>query len=314
MTEVTNLAKEWGDKLAQILTRPPYLAVACRDGERARTFLKELFEGISLGMDLTHPKMDYTLAVPFEVTFSSWEELQNALLSLELVVVLGDSNLEGEVKGHWKVKTLMGPEGDRADEVFAGEVYSKLPFVEGTAFAMKSPSREVKREAALEYASLTAFRAAFIGALPFPLADLFVLTPLQIGGVLKIASIYNHSFNKDRAKELIGVLGGRMLFRAAGRNIAKLVPGLGSVVGAGVAFGGTYAILKTAQVYFERGASLNPKEREHLKKVYLEAEKEGKDLFSSDQMKEFRKLQLKHQSGAISKEEFEKRLKELERK
>jgi GTP-binding protein Era len=143
--------------------------------------------------------------------------------------------------------------------------------------------------------------------------DLALLMPLQIAGVLKIASIYNHAWNKDRAKELIGVLGSRMLLRSASRSLSKLVPGFGSVVGASVASAGTYAILKAAQIYFEHGATLDSKGREVLKKVYDEAEKKGSDFFSSEKMKEFRKLQLKYQSGAISKEEFDKKLEEFGR-
>ncbi|MCU1471027.1 MAG: GTP-binding protein [Glaciihabitans sp.] len=77
--------------------------------------------------------------------------------------------------------------------------------------------------------------AGGVGATPIPIADAAVLVPAQVAMMAKIASIYG--IPKDKAAKLVG---STTAVAAAGGKIAavsllKLVPGVGSVISAGVA-------------------------------------------------------------------------------
>lgn len=94
---------------------------------------------------------------------------------------------------------------------------------------------------------------AFIGALPIPGADLPVMTANQGRMVLNIASIHGEEITLDRARELLGVLGAGLGFRALGRQVVKLVPFGGWAVSGAIGYAGTIAMGRVAVLYFERG-------------------------------------------------------------
>jgi uncharacterized protein (DUF697 family) len=96
---------------------------------------------------------------------------------------------------------------------------------------------------------------AFIGALPVPGADLPVMTANQGRMVLNIASIHGQEITLDRARELLGVLGAGLGFRAVGRQVVKLVPFGGWAVSGAIGYAGTLAMGRAAVIYFERGLS-----------------------------------------------------------
>jgi uncharacterized protein (DUF697 family) len=96
---------------------------------------------------------------------------------------------------------------------------------------------------------------AFIGALPVPGADLPVMTANQGRMVLYIASIHGQEITLDRARELLGVLGAGLGFRALGRQVVKVVPVAGWAVSGAIGYAGTIAMGRAAMLYFERGHS-----------------------------------------------------------
>lgn len=96
---------------------------------------------------------------------------------------------------------------------------------------------------------------AFIGAIPVPGADLPVMTANQGRMVLNIASVYGEEITLDRARELLGVLGAGLGFRALGRQVVKLVPFGGWAVSGAIGYAGTLAMGRVAMLYFERGYS-----------------------------------------------------------
>lgn len=77
--------------------------------------------------------------------------------------------------------------------------------------------------------------AGGVGATPIPLADAAVLVPAQAAMMLKIASVYG--IPKEKAVALAG--GATAVVAAGGRiaavSLTKLVPGVGSIITAGVA-------------------------------------------------------------------------------
>jgi uncharacterized protein len=116
--------------------------------------------------------------------------------------------------------------------------------------------------------STTAICAA-IGAQPIPLADMPILTSLQVLMVSGIMYISGRERSLRAATEFIAALGANvgagMLLREGTRAMLKFFPGWGNVVCGMVAGAGTYAIGRAATVYFLEGASLKEARRTYLK-------------------------------------------------
>lgn len=116
--------------------------------------------------------------------------------------------------------------------------------------------------------STTAICAA-IGAQPIPLADMPILTSLQVLMVSGIMYISGRERSLRAATEFIAALGANlgagMLLREGARAMLKFFPGWGNVVCGMVAGAGTYAIGRAATAYFLEGASLKEARQTYLK-------------------------------------------------
>jgi uncharacterized protein len=116
--------------------------------------------------------------------------------------------------------------------------------------------------------STTAICAA-VGAQPIPLADMPVLTALQVLMVSGIMYISGRERSMRAATEFIAALGANvgvgMLLREGTRAMLKFLPGWGNVVCGMVAGAGTYAIGRAATAYFLEGASLKEAKQTYLR-------------------------------------------------
>jgi uncharacterized protein (DUF697 family) len=116
--------------------------------------------------------------------------------------------------------------------------------------------------------STTAICAA-VGAQPIPLADMPILTSLQVLMVSGIMYISGRERSLRAATEFIAALGANvgagMLLREGARAMLKFFPGWGNVVCGMVAGAGTYAIGRAATAYFLEGASLKEARQTYLK-------------------------------------------------
>jgi uncharacterized protein (DUF697 family) len=116
--------------------------------------------------------------------------------------------------------------------------------------------------------STTAICAA-IGAQPIPLADMPVLTTLQVLMVSGIMYVSGRERSVRAATEFIAAVGANvgagMLLREGARAMLKFFPGWGNVVSGMVAGAGTYAIGRAATTYFLEGASLKEAKQTYLK-------------------------------------------------
>ena len=96
-----------------------------------------------------------------------------------------------------------------------------------------------------------------VGLTPIPFSDMMVLGPLQAMMVSALAHLSGRNWGKKTIAEWIGSLGlvgGLGLgLRYSAQAMAKLVPGAGTVVSAGVAAAGTTAMGQSAIKYFLRG-------------------------------------------------------------
>lgn len=116
--------------------------------------------------------------------------------------------------------------------------------------------------------STTAISTA-IGAQPIPLADLPILTTLQLVMVSGIMYISGRERSLRAATEFVAALGAGvgagMVLREGTRALLKFFPGWGNVVCGMVAGAGTYALGRAASVYFLEGVSLKDARRIYLK-------------------------------------------------
>jgi len=107
-----------------------------------------------------------------------------------------------------------------------------------------------------------------IGAQPIPLADMPILTSLQVVMVSGIMYISGRERSLRAATEFITALGANvgvaMLLREGARAILKFFPGWGNVVGGMVAGAGTYAVGRAASAFFIGGVSLKDARRKYL--------------------------------------------------
>jgi uncharacterized protein (DUF697 family) len=128
--------------------------------------------------------------------------------------------------------------------------------------------REAQREVAQLLVKSTTAVCTAIGAQPIPLADLPILTSLQLMMVSGIMYVSGRERSLRAAAEFAGALGANvgaaMLLREGARAILKFFPGWGNVVCGLVAGSGTYAIGRAATTYFIEGASLRDARRTYL--------------------------------------------------
>ena len=90
-------------------------------------------------------------------------------------------------------------------------------------------------------------------AIFIPGADMPVLTLNQIRMVFRIAAAYGEEIDRDRALEILAVVGAGFGFRALAREALAFVPGVGWAIKGGIAYVGTKALGRAAERYFEAG-------------------------------------------------------------
>ena len=95
-----------------------------------------------------------------------------------------------------------------------------------------------------------------VGLTPIPFSDMVLLGPLQAMMVSSLAYLSGRSWDRKTVAEWLGSLGlvGGLgvVLRYSAQTIAKLVPGAGNAVSAGVAGAGTTAMGQSAIKYFLR--------------------------------------------------------------
>ena len=142
---------------------------------------------------------------------------------------------------------------------------SELPNEARVEMVRIGGDRQAQTQIAEMLVKSTSAICAAIGAQPIPLADLPILTTLQLVMVSGIMYISGRERSMRAATEFIGALGANvclgMVLREGTRAALKFFPGWGNVVCGMVAGAGTFAIGRAATVYFIEGASLRDARR-----------------------------------------------------
>jgi uncharacterized protein (DUF697 family) len=131
-----------------------------------------------------------------------------------------------------------------------------------------SRDREAQHHVAQMLIKSTTAICTAIGAQPIPLADLPILTSLQVVMVSGIMYISGRERSLRAATEFITALGvnvgAGMLLREGARAVLKFFPGWGNVVCGMIAGAGTYAIGRAASAFFIGGVSLKEARQKYL--------------------------------------------------
>jgi uncharacterized protein (DUF697 family) len=120
---------------------------------------------------------------------------------------------------------------------------------------------------------------AAVALAPIPIADIIVLTPIQMAMVATIGHFHGVEVTPERATELMGVMGAGVGFREAARQLVKLVPGYGMAVSASIAFAGTVALGEAANVWFKRRMKVDAAE---LRALFVRSASKAKVEFEAD--------------------------------
>jgi len=123
----------------------------------------------------------------------------------------------------------------------------------GVALGRRYPA--LRPAAARRVVYRTAAQNALIGLAFFvPGADLPAMMLNQVRMVLSIAGVYGEEIGRERAVELLGVVGMGFGLRALARSFLRSTPGIGWAIKASTGYTGTVAMGLAALKYFEKGA------------------------------------------------------------
>jgi uncharacterized protein (DUF697 family) len=145
---------------------------------------------------------------------------------------------------------------------------------------------------------------AAVALAPIPVADILVLTPIQMAMVATIGYFHGVEVTPERATELMGVMGAGVGLREAARQLIKLVPGYGLVVSASIAFAGTVALGEVANLWFARRMKVDVQD---LKELFTRTASRAKDEYAL-------KSQGASDTNLVRAEEMKSRLEDLRRR
>ncbi len=116
---------------------------------------------------------------------------------------------------------------------------------------------------------------------PIPFADIFILTPIQMGMGAKIAAIHGvpitDSEAKDIWKEIAGAIGLGIVAQHVAIGLYRTVlPFIGAATTIPLVYGLTFGIGKVMDAYFRAKAAGKTLTKEQIKDIYKSGEKEGK--------------------------------------
>jgi GTP-binding protein Era len=162
---------------------------------------------------------------------------------------------------------------------------------------------------------------AAVALAPIPVADILILTPIQMAMVATIGYFHGVEVTADRASELMAVMGAGVGLREAARQLVKLIPGYGMAVSASIAFAGTVALGEVANVWFSRRMKVDAQDLKELftrtaSKAKQEYALEGEDASKRAAAEAVRArvdaLRKRFAMGEISEAEFDEALAALD--
>ena len=139
-------------------------------------------------------------------------------------------------------------------DLLVEHLLGELPGEARVELVRLSMIRKLQRELANKLVHAVSMACATIAATPIPIADLAVITPLQLTMVTGIAYVGGRSLDTRGVSEFLAAMGVNVgagfVFREAARALVKLIPVAGGLVSGAVAYAGSVALGKAAIAYF----------------------------------------------------------------
>jgi uncharacterized protein (DUF697 family) len=159
--------------------------------------------------------------------------------------------------------------------------------------------RDVSRVNA-EYAAIAGITQSIPFLAPiFPAVagtDVLILTKNQVIMMFRLAGIYGEDLDlKSRVREVVPVIGSGLGWRALARQIVGWVPGFGIPARAAIAYAGTYAAGRAAQMVFDEGRRPT---RGEMRRIYEEASHLAKGI-AANVRERVRRKELPPPAGAL---------------
>lgn len=207
------------------------------------------------------------------------------------------------------------------DRIFVGRAKGGEPPVKIVKIEDPTERSAAVNKWILRYSVLT----AVLGAFPIPgiaiATDLAVIA-LQLKMIRDLGAYWGHVVDRQAAKTILYGLGLGTGARLAIANLAKFLPGWGSVVGATTSFASTYALGKVIERVFADGQqTITQEQGDALKKEFKKAEEEArlvyadaKDVIIESQRNNKATLDALTRdlkAGKISQDEFDAKVTEL---
>ncbi len=116
---------------------------------------------------------------------------------------------------------------------------------------------------------------------PIPLADFFILTPIQVAGVLAMSQVMGQPLGKNGAGEMVtsiaAVMGGGILAQQLMYvGVKTFVPILGGIAIIPVVYGATYGLMTASRAVLEARRSNQQLSNEEIRRIKVEAEQRAK--------------------------------------
>jgi uncharacterized protein (DUF697 family) len=140
-------------------------------------------------------------------------------------------------------------------------------------------SIESKRETAKQLSHIAATACAALALQPIPIADVLVITPVQILLVQAIGRVYGVPISTKTALEIATNIGLGVLLQQIFVAIVKVgVPLMGGLLISTYVYTATFYMGKMAQIYFEKGRPLTPQEIQQVQVTRSRAEERLKEI------------------------------------
>jgi uncharacterized protein (DUF697 family) len=154
------------------------------------------------------------------------------------------------------MESIIGFFGDRWNEVMR---YLHDDFSNSTP--------QEKTQYANNVRQICATAGAMVAPQPIPIADIWLITPIQYLMVRAIGNIYGYRISESTIAEIFAVIGGGITGQQLCLFLFKIgMPGLGGLAGAGFVFAWTHGIGHAAEAYFKSGMTMSEEELAEIRR------------------------------------------------
>lgn len=161
-------------------------------------------------------------------------------------------------------------------DVLLDYLITELPEEAQVIIAKLSKVKSVQKKLARNIGKSVIGITGLVGATPVPVADMPIITGLQITMIGTIAMISGEKLNRKSIIQFLGAIGVNVgigvALRTVSRQLVKILPGAGSVISGAIASAGTYALCEASIAYF-----IERKSQEEAKKIFETEFRKNKD-------------------------------------